>query len=77
MSLRYDSTIRRQQTPELPATIRNPTSVRSALRSQSCEMLLLVSLSPSACNNSAPSERIFMKIYTVGFFENLPRKLKF
>ena len=37
---------------------------------------LCLSLRPSAWNNSAPTERIFMKFYIWGFFENTSRKLK-
>jgi hypothetical protein len=32
---------------------------------------------PSALNNSAPAERIFMEFDIGEFFENLSRKLKF
>ena len=36
-----------------------------------------MSVRPSACNNSAPTGRIFMKFYIRVFFETLTRKLKF
>jgi len=40
-------------------------------------MFQLMSVCPSAWNNSAPTERILVKCGIWGFFENLPRKLKF
>ena len=51
-------------------------------RLQNCEKRLLASsCCPSVCpftwNNSAPNERIFMKFYIRGFFENLSRLLTF
>jgi hypothetical protein len=48
---------------------------------QNCEKQLLASLCPSvrlsACNNSAPTGRILMKLDILAFFENLSRKFNF
>ena len=49
---------------------------------QSCEKRLLVrhvclSVCPSACNNSAPSRRIFMKFVISVLFKHLSRKFEF
>ena len=49
--------------------------------SQNCEKRPLasscLSVCPSAWNNSAPTERIFIKFYIWGHFENLSRKFTF
>ena len=77
--------------PDMPLETQSRTKHKTSIRLNRCELLQtrfrrvreiarsdwLRHVCPSACNNSAPTGRIFMKFDIWIFFENLPRNFKF